>query len=197
MRCLFLTAATLLSLALIGDQVEARDFPSPSDVGRAINDHFADARHYHQGGIISKSDVEGLFAQLARIGWSVADREEILDATLADDDFLVRELRTPAGEKFSKRIGEYPEAFDQLYRLSQLKDGKRIVRDLVGAKGGYELIEYMTTAKGGKNLSKMLARTPRGKRFEKPLERIFTVDDLKRHLAQSYKTAAKARQTTQ
>ena len=160
--------------------------PSLAQVQTVVNRHFARVPDYRPGDIIAQSDVEPLFAQLARLGWSVADRKAILAAVLADDDFLVASLRTKSGRKFMRRIAGYPEAYDRLDRLARLPCGKHAVRRLIGGPDGYKMIEYMTTTRGGIELGKQLSNTPKGKDFNKPTGRLYTAELLLERLKKSY-----------
>ena len=147
---------------------------------KAIVRYFEGLPGYQPGGIITRSEVKPIFQRLAKMGHRVAapNAKKILEQVLADDAFLVRELRTPKGRKFMARIADYPLAYDRLDRLARLPRGRRIAGDLIHGPGGYKMIEYLTTARGGAELGKMLSKSPKGARFNKPTGRIYTVDML-------------------
>ncbi len=155
------------------------------EIKRAVLRHFEKTPDYRPGDIISRSDVESLFGRLERLGWTPADRKEILAAVPADNNFLVKQLRTSAGRRFMRKIAKYPDAFDRLDRLSRLPYGKNTIKALVRGPDGYKMIEYMTTTKGGRQMGKMLSNTPKGTGFNKPTGRIYTVKQLLARLKQS------------
>jgi hypothetical protein len=85
-----------------------------------------------------------------------------------------------------RSVSEYPDAYDRLDRMSQLRNGQRTVRDLIRGPDGYKLIEYMTTASGGEHLGDMLADGPGGQGFNKPTGNIYTAGQLLEALHKSY-----------
>jgi len=111
--------------------------------------HFSMLADYRPGDIITRSEVEPLFPHLKRMGWAMADRKTILHRVPADNDFLVRQLRTRQGRTCMREITNYPNAFDQLDRLSRLPNGLRTVRDLIQTEGGSKVIKYFTTTPDG------------------------------------------------
>lgn len=188
------TAAVLLAALLPALSVTTRAYcgeslPAFDQVQKVVLDYFQQLPDYQPGSILTRSDAQGALDRLKQTGWTVADREAILSAMPTADEFLVQQLRTPAGRKFATRIAAFPEGYDRLERLSRLPNGKTTVRDLIRAKGGYELIQYMTTSRGGTELGKMLSQDPHGARFNQPTGRIYTANMFLARLAQSYAAA--------
>lgn len=161
-------------------------------IEQVVVDHFRAIPDYQPGTIITRSQVEAVLRKLDRLGWPVADRNEILGQVLADDEWLVQELRTSDGRKFAAHIAGQPEGYDRLDRLTRLTNGRRTVRDLIHGPGGYRMIEYMTQSRGGQELGKMLSKAPNGADFNSPTGRIYTVDALLARLKTSYQEANKA-----
>ena len=182
-----------LAVAWSGELASAADGQkgptSFTEIKRAVLRHFDKTPDYRSGDIISRSDVESLFGRLERLGWTAADRKEILKAVPADNNFLVKQLRAPAGRKFMRNIAKYPDAFDRLDRLSRLPYGKNTIKALIRGPDGYKMIEYMTTTHGGRQMGKMLSDAPKGTGFNKPTGRIYTVKQLLTRLKQSYESA--------
>ena len=56
---------------------------------------------------MSQQHVAGALDAVAEIGWDVPDADKITALALADDSFLVRELSTPAGRKFMRKIARH------------------------------------------------------------------------------------------
>ncbi len=152
----------------------------------SVQDHLAAQPNYLPDDLLARSDVEKVLDRLALSGWQPVDRQALLDDVLADDEFLVRELRTAAGRKFMRKISGFPNAYDRLDRLAKLPNGKRTIADLIGGPGGAKLIEYLTTASGGKELGKMLGGTPKGTNFNRPTGTIYTSSDLIRVLKREH-----------
>ena len=174
-----------------GGAAESEPLPTFADVTETVRRHFETMPDYQPGDIIARSQVEPLFTQLKRMGWTVADRKSILNNVPADNAYLVRQLRTRPGRKVMRRIAKYPHAYDRLDRLSRLPHGKQTVHDLIHKVGGHEMIKYLTTAPGGIKMGKMLSKAPKGRDFNKPTGRIYTVKMLLARLNQSYAAARK------
>jgi hypothetical protein len=164
-------------------------FPEWNAVKQAVQDHFGGIEGYEATDIISKSQAEGALDAVARLGWKVAERDEIGEAVPKDDEYLVMQLRTRKGTKFMRQIAKQTGGYDKVDRLLQLPDGKSIVSRLIAGPDGHKLIDYMAGAGGGKEMEKMLGRTPKGKGFGKPTGRIYTMDQLIDRLATSYEAA--------
>lgn len=186
-------AVALLVQGILGAPAAIANDSSPSfaKIEQIVVDHFRAIPDYQPAALITRSQVEAILRKLERLGWPVADRNEILDRVLADDDWLVQELRTSDGRKFASRIGGQAEGYDRLDRLTRLVNGRRIARDLIHGAGGHQMIEYMTQSRGGRELGKMLSKAPHGADFNQPTGRIYTVDALLAKLKQSHQAARK------
>ena len=153
---------------------ESPDRPDFAQVEKAAASYFKSLRDYRPGDLLSQREVQPLIKQLRELGWKSLPQKKILEKVLGDSHYLVARFETPAGRKFMRTIAQYPAAYDRLYRLAELPDGRRIVDDLILGRGGHEMIEYLTTSRGGRNLGRQLARTPRGQDFNKPTGLLFT-----------------------
>jgi len=172
-----------------------KPLPSFKQVQQAVLSRFATLPDYQPHDLITRGQVEPLFGHFERLGWKVADREEILAQVPSESDFLPRQLSTPTGRKFMRQIAGYPNAYDRLDRLSQLPHGKQTIRDLVRGPGGAKMIKYMTESAGGGELGKLLSNAPRGREFNKATDRIYTVEKLLTRLEKSHQAAQKARRS--
>ena len=168
---------------------KGKRMPKFAKIEEAVLRHFQGLPDYQPGGVISQSEVTPIFGQLKRMGWLVADREAIVKQVLADNSFLIRQLRSPAGKKLDRQIARYEHAYDRLDHLARLPLGRQTVHDLIRAADGYKLIQYMTTTSGGSELGKMLSKDPHGAHFNRPTGRIYTVKMLLDRLKQSYGAA--------
>ena len=192
------TVAVLLHFSLVfsaaisaSDAVAAdpAKLPPYSSVQKSVRDYFASQPGYRRRDIISQRDAVPVFAELEKLGWKVADRRQMLDRVPADNELLVRELRTSAGRKFMRQMDRYPDAYDRLDRLTHMPQGTSTLKRLVAGPDGYKLIEYLTTASGGREMGKMLSDTPRGRGFNRSTDRIYTQQLLMESLKRSYKEA--------
>jgi hypothetical protein len=190
-----LLSANLVAFALLssGQRSDGAEKPSPlppfSQVKKAVERHFAGQPDYRAGDIISKSEVVSLLAELRRIGFVVPDQKEILEKVPGDNDFLVTNLRTPAGRKFMGCTAPYAGGYDRLDRLARLPHGEQTIRDLIRGPGGDELVKYMTQTPGGKALGRQLSNAPGGDGFNEATGRIYTVQALLGCLQRSYAMA--------
>ncbi len=192
----FKTAAILLVVCLVIEQVQAADplLPSLDRIEKVVVNHFSTLTDYQPGDLISRDQVKPIFKALAAIGWKVSDADEILNLVPDKDEFMVRELRTPAGRKFMRQSGKYPLALDRIDRMSRMIMGEQNVRALVRGPDGYKMIQYMTSTPWGHNMGQMLSQDPRAADFNAPTGRIYTADALMAQLAQSYASELAARQ---
>lgn len=181
-----------LSAQSVATAPSADALPSFESVAAAVSRELAARPEYAPGDLLSRGMVEPIFVRLRQMGWIVADRKAILDRIPSDQDFLVRRLRTDKGTKFMREINRYPEAYDRLYRLAVLPDGRKTVIALIDGVGGSELLQYLTSTVGGKNLGKQLGHTPKGHDFNQPTGQIYTEQALIKRLQASY-AAAKAK----
>lgn len=62
-----------------------------------------------------------------------------------------------------------------------------MVRDLARGPDGAKLIHYMTQTSWGEQLGRQLEHTRQGRDFNQPTGRIYTLADLQRRLAESYR----------
>lgn len=177
---------TLLASPAMAAPPKAASAPSWQQVSQSVDAYFAKDENRQPLDIITRSEVSPLFDQLAKQGWQVAQRKEILARVPADNDFIVKQLRSKAGQQFMREFSQYPGGYDSLDRLSKLPQGKSTVERLIKGPDGYKLLQYMDTTQGGLNLEKQLARTPKGKDFPEPTGKIYTVGELKSALKKSY-----------
>jgi len=127
---------------------------------------------------VTRSQVAGALAKVADAGAKVPNADRILAATLPDNSFLAKELSTPAGRKFMRKVARQRGGFDRLDRLSSISRGQTLVRDLIRGADGDKFIEYLTTTRGGRNLGSTLAGARQGTNLNQPTGRIYTADDL-------------------
>ncbi len=171
------------------DSKKNKPLPKFSTVETWVNQQLRSRSEYQDGDLITQSDVEAVFRKLAGAGWKVADREQIEELLLADENPMVRELRTPAGRKFMRKVSPLPLGFDRVDRLVRLSDGPRLVRRLVKGPDGHKMLDYLTTQPGGKEMGQMLSRAPGGADFNRPTGRIYTAEQLLARLKQSLNRA--------
>ncbi|OHB70677.1 MAG: hypothetical protein A2V70_06160 [Planctomycetes bacterium RBG_13_63_9] len=184
----------LVGMAVAGAAAHAwgatppKPLPPFAEIQKAVLRHFRLLPDYKSGDLISRSEVQRLFAGLEKIGWVPADHQSILKQVPTDESFLAKELRTQTGREFMRQVAAFPDAYD---RLSRLPYGKETVRDLIDGADGYKMVEYMTTTPGGENMGKQLSNAPKGRNFNKETGRIYTAKALLERLKTSYDSAAK------
>jgi hypothetical protein len=173
-------AATLVASILLTGFATAAPQPARPDfaaVAHAIEAWFGSQPDYQPGDLITRSQIETVLKKLDGAGVHVPDAESIAKLGLANDSFLVRELTTPAGRTFMRKLARDPSTFAHLDRLSTIPRGETLIRDLIREKGGDKLVEYLATTKGGQRMGSMMASVPGGGDLNKPTGRIYTVAD--------------------
>ncbi|HUT10697.1 MAG TPA: hypothetical protein VMY42_09385 [Thermoguttaceae bacterium] len=171
-----------------GSATQDKSVPPFDEIRLAVLEHFESMPDYRPGDIITRSEVERLFARLKRIGFVPADGVTILEKVPSESDFMVRQLRTPAGREFMQEISPHPGVYDRLERLAGLRRGKDTVAELIrrGPKGA-EVIAYFATDPDGIKASKLMSTpTKGGKDYGKSTGRIYTVNALLEALQKSH-----------
>jgi len=160
-------------------------------IANEVQHYFASQPDYRGGDLIHRSQTEAVLKNVAAAGWKVNNGEQIVELGLPDNSFLVRELSTPTGKKFMRKVAARTGGYSHLDRLSTIPRGERIVRDLVRDPKGDDLITYLATTQGGRNLGKMMGSVRGGVDLNKPTGRIYTADDLLAVLKKLHDEAAK------
>ena len=194
--CCFLilvTATTAYAAAAPPKKANAKKFPAWTEAKATVVRQLQGRRGYRNGDILSQSDVERAMTALAKSGWKVADRKQIVAATLADNDFLVRHLRSRRGVPFMRKLGGNRQAYDRLDRLRRMPLGARRIPELINNPGGFTLIQYMVKTPGGRNLGRYLNQTRGTKNFNKATGRIYTQTQLLYRLKAAHAAEAKKR----
>ena len=175
--------ALILLVTPVTSARESQDSQLDAETIKSITTrHFASYPDRDPCEIISQSEVTTLLDQFRRMGWQSTTLNALTRTVLRDNDFLVRQLRTPAGKKFSKKIARYPDGYERMYQIVRLNNGRQLAHDLIHDRGGNELVEYLTTTAGGKNLSQQLSKTPQGAKFGESTNLLFTQDALTKRL---------------
>jgi hypothetical protein len=181
------TAGMLVTI-LWTTRAESASQPAPinfSAITHAVEVWFAAQPGFKSGDLITRDQVETVLKKLEDAGIHVPDAKSIAERSLANDSFLIRELTTPSGRKFMRRLASKPGAFSHLDRLSTIPRGEKLIRDLIRDKGGDKLIEYLATTKGGHKMGSMMAAVPGGGNLNNPTGRIYTVADFESALQSS------------
>jgi hypothetical protein len=152
--------------------------PDFAVVSQAVLGYFSTIKGYQPGDLVNQSQVDGALDAVAAAGWEVPNPRQIVGLALSDNAWLVRELATPKGQSFMRKVGKHDGGYQRLDRLSEIADGKNAIRILIKDPGGDKMIEYMDTTPGGKNLGQMMGGAKKGVDLNKPTGRIYTADDL-------------------
>jgi hypothetical protein len=168
-------------------------WPAFAAVQKTAEKHFSTLKKYRKGDLLSQGDVEPVFAELEKLGWKVADREQIIKLVPGDRELMVRMLRTEDGRTFMRDIERFKGGYDRVDHLSRLSDAETLLWRLTSGPDGYKMIDYMTETPYGANMGEMLSQAPNGKGFNKPTGRIYTATQFIARLKQSYASADKAR----
>lgn len=147
-------------------------------VEKTVSAYFASQPGYTNGDLITRSQIEKVLAKIVSGGLKLPDAASIAKQGLPDDSFMARELSTPDGRRFMRKLAQHANSFSYLDRLSTIPRGQQTIRDLVRAKDGDKMIEYMATTKGGQNLGAMMSQARGGVDLNKPTGRIYTESEL-------------------
>jgi hypothetical protein len=167
------------------DKAEAA---SAEKIRKIVDQHLSSKSGYGDGFIISRSDVKPILEDFRAAGWDPAALDRIQQSVLADDHFLVRQLRTREGRKFMKAASGFPLLYDRMEQVSEQKGGALAVRNTVtlpngasfwnaDAKPGFNNMVQMLPTKGGRRRS--------GREFSQATGKIYTATQLAQHLNQA------------
>jgi hypothetical protein len=163
------------------EKVVAASPAPPADfavVRQAVARYFAGQIDYQDGDLISQTDIVKALDEVLLAGWDVPARAALVQRALPDNSFLVKELSTPAGKKFMRRVGRNAGGISRLDRLSAIGGGQQLIRDLIRQKDGDKFVEYLATTAGGRTLGHMVGNARRGSDLNQPTGRIYTADEL-------------------
>jgi hypothetical protein len=152
--------------------------PDFDTVASEVQRYFQSQPDYQSGDLIRRSQIEAVLKNVAAAGWKVNNPKQIMELGLPDNSFLVRELSTPAGKKFMRKVATRTGGYSHLDRLSTIPRGERTIRDLIRDPNGDDLITYLATTTGGRNMGKMMGGVRGGVDLNKPTGRIYTANDL-------------------
>jgi hypothetical protein len=147
-------------------------------VASIVHRYFAAQPDFQNSDLLRRSQVEAVLKNVAAAGWNLDNSQQVVELALPDSSFLVRELSSPTGKKFMRKVAVKPGGYSHLDRLSTIPRGERIVRDLIRDPNGDTLITYLATTKGGHNLGKMMGGVRNGVNLNKPTGRIYTANEL-------------------
>ena len=193
LACGLLVAAAASAADSTGEPTNK--LPDFGQVQQVAARHFASLSRGPQD-LISQGDVQPIFAQLAKLGWKVADQEKISKQILADGDFLVGELRSKSGQQFVRKTAGQGLLYDRLDRIAQVYGGKQMIRDLQKLPDPQNYTKPKTAA-GYPDLLELLPKQGTGKvrtikDYTKPTGRIYTAPQFMQQLQQSYAAAKNA-----
>lgn len=166
--------------------------PTLNQVFKAVTG-VAEGRKRKVNDLIDQRDVAITLAVLAKMGWKVREAKQLLEHSLPPNDFLVNRFSTKKGAEFMRHISKYNRIYDQLDRIQQVPQGRKLLDELIHGPDGYKLIQYYakSDAKGRNRLADLVAsvngedRKVR-KEAQKTTGRIYTYVQLAEHLKTSY-----------
>ncbi len=168
-------AILMADFTLAASQLQAME---DRTVAKVVDDFFTSQPDYEHGDLITRSQIEKVLSKLAGSGVKVPEPSSIAGLGLPDNSFLVRELSTPSGIRFMRKVSQHSGGYSNLDRLSTIPRGQTLIHDLIHQKDGDKLIEYLATTRGGKNMGAMMGNVRGGTDLNKPTGRIYTAEEL-------------------
>jgi hypothetical protein len=169
----------------------AGKMPPFSTVKSTVERSLATDRSYRTGDLLSQRQVAAVLGEIKKAGWDVEQDRKLLARVPADNEFIVRALRSSEGTAFMRKVSAMPDGYDRVDRLSRIPNGQQTLQKLIAGPDGHRLIGYLTEARGGKEMGTMLGRTPQGVNFNEPTGRIYTAAQLLVELESLHAAAAK------
>jgi len=169
----------------------AGKLPPFSAVKSTVERSLSTDRSYRTGDLLSQRQVAALLGEIKKSGWDVEQARKLLARVPADNEFMVRALRSSEGTVFMRKVSAMPGGYDRVDRLSRIPNGQQTLQKLINGPDGHRLIGYLTEARGGKEMGTMLGRTPQGVDFNEPTGRIYTATQLLAELESLHEAASK------
>jgi hypothetical protein len=183
---------TVICVCLGGPPLAISQQPTPrlkSDwpkIEQVINAHFLAISGWHPQSLISQSNVETLWPELAKAGWKVSDTDAIVKLVPRDEEFLARQMRTSAGKRFMRDVAvDYPAIYDRLDRISRQPSGQVNMAGLIAAPDADLTVRYMMTKEGSRSWASLLGMKEKHI-FSTPTGRLYTAELLTEYLKQLY-----------
>lgn len=157
--------------------------PASNAIREIVRKHFQSNPEYRTGDLICRTEVEPIIDELITMGIkNPQDVEDLYDAFLMPNDYVVRTLHSPQGRQFMRKVSTLPGVYDRLERLSWTAAGREILDQLVASSEGPQKFQALLTPEGMENLAKKLANDPRGRNFHLPTGHVQTEAQLLEHL---------------
>ena len=182
----------------VSGETEEEKLPTWNDVVKAVTSNFDGRRLTGRHDLIARGDVTPLFVVLAKLGWKVEDRDQILNELLPDSHFLVQQLRSQPGQRFIKKVASESLIYDRLDRISQERGGQALIHDLIRLPDG-DRYARQNPGQAVPNLLDLLpkdasGRTRQIRNYGKPTGKIYVRDQFVKRLDASYQAAELARE---
>jgi hypothetical protein len=190
--CLFLVVGAAMPNAR-NAAASADAFPTFAQVRSAVESHFHAKKDFQQQDLITAGDVAPILRELEQLGWKGVSRCDAAKQLLDDQSVLARELRSPPGEKFMRRVSSYKLIYDRLDRISWMTGGPQLIHDMVRLPDGHRYAQW-TPHRGAPSMVDFLpkgvsGKAPRVPDLDQPTGRIYTVSELLTKLEVCYRQA--------
>jgi hypothetical protein len=175
------------------NQAKTPAMPDWKTVAATAKQHFQSLPNYQPGDVLSQGQIKPLLAKFAKAGWKLSDQDAFLGQICADDDFVVRQLRSKSGQKFMRNMRGSAEQYDYFRRLAATKGGDRAVADIMKLNNGNDVLAALATSKAGKDISRRLADGPKTQDYNTPTGYLYTETQILARLKESHTRDARAK----
>lgn len=160
-------------------QSTAATVPDAATLLKFVEARLATEEGFVPGDLITQGMVTRIAKALRDKGWELTNEAELVERTLPDNDFLIKQFSDKKGRAFLDKIRGYPGGIDRVDRWARMPQGEASVGDLIHKiPNGYEWIEAMTTTKRGKRLGERLSKSPSGRDFNKKTGKLYFAESL-------------------
>jgi hypothetical protein len=192
-RLIFALAALVASKSFAQGEPSQEPLPAWIEIRATLQAHFARLPDLHTGDLITASDAAPALLELEKLGWKEVSCGQAASRLLEDGSFLARELRSPPGRVFMRRVSGYRLIYDRLDRISQMPGGQKLLHDMIRLPDGHRyaqmqphqgvppMVDFLPKGVSGKS--------PRVPDLDKPTGRIYTQSDLLTQLEAEYRQA--------
>jgi len=173
------------------EKTEKEEFPEFDAVIATVKQHLKKIKGYRKSDLITREQMQGVFPKLEKLGWKVVDAKKIQQRMLPSSHFLVRQLRSPRGKRFMRKMNSRTQSYSYLHRLSRMPHGKKRVRELIKGPDGHKMILYFSDSKYGRKTGDLVSRGKGGANFNKPTDIVYTAKQFADALEKSHAKAHK------
>ncbi len=178
MFCIFTT--------LLACSAEGANVPPFAEVKTFVEQTLATKANYQSGDLITHADVVPILQELAKVGIRFDPTFFCPEVFLADQSPLATLLRTPKNLPIMRALGQKPENYDRLERLTRFADGLNLVQQAFDEPDPIAAVNKLCSHEVAVALEVRFSREPQAQNLEADSGGIYTEKQFLEYLQLMY-----------